>query len=327
MILVTGGTGFIGRALLYHLFESGKETRVLIRPSRKSPRLPKGLPVEVAVASLADERALRAALTGVDQIIHLAGAEWQGRNASLLKVDMQGTENLAHAAAEAGVKRFMYLSHIGATRSSGFPVFKAKGIAEEHIKRAGVPHTIFRTSIVFGPEDHFTTNLARLLQIAPGFFLLPASTRVVIQPLWVEDLVTVLLWALDNDATLNQTYEIGGSEYFTIGQMMEILMQVTHRRRALFEIHPVFLRSLIVTLESFIPNYPASSFWLDYIAINRTCPVENLPQAFGLMPARFTYRLDYLKRTPWYSAAWSRISERTNEGTRRIIEALRFLRP
>ncbi len=327
MILVTGGTGFIGRALLHHLFESGRETRVLIRPSRRSPRLPKSLPVEVAVASLSDERALKAALTGVDQIIHLAGAEAQGRNASLLKADMQGTENLARVAADAGIKRFMYLSHIGATRSSGFPVFKAKGIAEEHIKRAGVPYTIFRTAVVFGPEDHFTTNLSRLLQMSPGFFPLPASTRAVIQPLWVEDLVSVLLWSLDNEATLNQTYEIGGSEYFSVRQLVEIIMQVTHRQRMFFELHPVFMRALVVTLESFIPNYPASSFWLDYISINRTCPVENLPQTFGLMPARFTYRLDYLKRTPWYSAAWNRISEGTNEGTRRILEALRILRP
>jgi NADH dehydrogenase len=240
---------------------------------------------------------------------------------------MQGTDNLARVAADAGIQRFIYVSHIGATRSSGFPVFKAKGIAEEHIKRSGVPYTIFRTAIVYGPEDHFTTNLARLLQMSPGFFPLPASARAVIQPLWVEDLVTVLLWSLDNEAAANHTYEIGGSEYFTVRQIVEILMQVTHRPRMLFELHPVFMRALIVTLESFVPHYPASSFWLDYISINRTCPVDNLPRTFGLMPARFTYRLDYLKRTPWYSAAWNRISERTNEGTRRIIEALRTLRP
>jgi uncharacterized protein YbjT (DUF2867 family) len=327
VILVTGATGFIGRALLRHLFEAGRDVRVLIRPSRRTPRLPKSLPVEAAVVSLSDERAIGAALKGVDQIIHLAGAESQGRNASLLTVDMQGTENLARVAAEAGIKRFVYVSHIGASRSSGFPVFKAKGIAEEHIKRAGVPYTIFRTSVIFGPEDHFTTNMARLLQTAPGVFPLPASTRAVIQPLWVEDLVTVLLWSLDNEATVNHTYEIGGSEYFTVRRIVEILMQVTHRPRLLFELHPVFLRALIVTLESFVPNYPASSFWLDYISINRTCPVDNLPRIFGLMPARFTYRLDYLKRTPWYSAAWNRISEGTSRSTRRILEAIRILRP
>ncbi len=326
MILVTGATGFVGRALLRHLFETGREVRVLIRPSRRSPRLPKGVPLDVAVVSLKDESAIRAALRDVDVIFHLAGAEWQGRSANLLAVDMRGTENLARVAADVGVKRMIYLSHIGASRSAGYPVFKAKGIAEEHIRRSGVPHTIFQASLVFGPEDHFTTGLARLLQTTPFFFPLPGSTRTVVQPLWVEDLVTVLLWSLDNEATINHTYEIGGSEYFTVRQIVEIIMQVTQRPHLLFEIHPVLMRALIVTLESFVPNYPASSFWLDYIAINRTCAVDNLPRTFGLMPARFTYRLDYLKRTPWYSAALKRVSKQTAERTRQVLEAIRTFR-
>jgi uncharacterized protein YbjT (DUF2867 family) len=323
MILITGATGFIGRVLMRHLFETGQGLRVLIRPSRRSPRLPKGLPVEVAVVSLADERAIRAALKDVDVIYHLAGAESQGRNANLLALDMRGTENLARVAAEAGVKRIFYLSHIGAGRSSGFPVFKAKGIAEEHIRRSGVPYTIFQTSLIFGPEDHFTTSLARLLQITPFFFPLPGSTRTVIQPLWVEDLVTVLLWSLDNEATINHTYEIGGSEFFTVRQIVESIMQITQRPRYLFELPPVVLRAMIVTFESFIPFYPASSFWLDYIAINRTCPVDNLPRNFGLMPARFTYRLDYLKRTPWASALWKAVATQTSDTTKKVLESIR----
>jgi NADH dehydrogenase len=326
MILVTGATGFIGRTLIRHLFETGREVRVLIRPSRRSPRLPKGVPVEVAVVSLADERAIRAALRDIDVIFHLAGTESQGRNANLLGVDMRGTENLARVAAEVGVKRMIYLSHIGAGRSSAYPVFKAKGIAEEHMRRSGVPHTIFRTSLIFGPEDHFTTSLARLLQMAPVFFPLPASTRTVVQPLWVEDLVTVMLWSLENEEAINQTYEIGGSEYFTLRQIVEIIMQVTQRPRVLYELPPVVLRAMIVTLESFMPHYPISSFWLDYISVSRTCPVDNLPRLFGLMPARFTYRLDYLKRTPWYTAVWRRASARIAETTERVLESVRTFR-
>jgi uncharacterized protein YbjT (DUF2867 family) len=325
MILVTGATGFIGRALIRHLFETGRQVRVLMRPSRRSPRLPKGVPVEAAVVSLSDERAIRAALKDVDVIFHLAGAESQGRNANLLEVDMKGTENLARVAAEAGVKRIVYVSHVGASRSSGFPVFKAKGIAEEHIRRAGVPYTILRTTIVFGPEDHFTTSLARLLKMTPFFFSLPGDGRTVIQPLWVEDLVTVLLWTLDNDETVNQTYEIGGSEYFNVRQITEIIMQTTQRPHILFELHPAVLRALIVTLETFVPNYPISSFWLDYISISRTCPVDNLPRAFGLMPARFNYRLDYLKRTPWYFAIWDRITKQISETSARILERVRTM--
>ncbi|OGO77872.1 MAG: hypothetical protein A3K41_07650 [Chloroflexi bacterium RIFOXYD12_FULL_57_15] len=59
------------------------------------------------------------------------------------------------------------------------------------------------------------------------------------------------------------------------------------------------MRALIILLDAMFPNFPISSYSLDYFSINRTCPVDNLTRAFGLMPARFTYRLDYLRRTPW----------------------------
>jgi NADH dehydrogenase len=173
MILVSGATGFVGRALVRQLFESGYSVRTLLRPSPRTPRLPKGVPVEVAVVGLGDVRGLRAALRDVDTVILLAGAEQQGRNANLLDTDIQGTQNLAQAAEGAGVQRFVYLSHIGADRASAFPVHKAKGIAEEHIRKSGVPYTIMRSSILYGPEDHFTTNLSSLIRLAPGMFPIP----------------------------------------------------------------------------------------------------------------------------------------------------------
>lgn len=230
MILVTGATGFIGRALVRQLFDSGYPVRTLLRPSPHTPRLPKGVPVEVAVVGLGDVRGLRAALRDVDVIIHLAGAEHQGRNANLLATDIHGTQNLAQAAKGAGVKRFIYLSHIGADRASAFPVQKAKGIAEEHLRKSGVPYTIVRSSIIFGPEDHFTTNLASLLRRAPGIFPIPGDGQTRIQPLWVEDLVTCLVWAMESSETINNLYEVGGSEYFTIRQTLESIMQVIGRR-------------------------------------------------------------------------------------------------
>jgi hypothetical protein len=81
-------------------------------------------------------------------------------------------------------------------------------------------------------------------------------------------------------------------------------MEVIGKRRILVPVPPPFLRALVVTLETFIPNFPASSFWIDYYAVHRTCPVDNLPRSFGLMPARFTYRLDYLIQAPWYILWW-----------------------
>jgi NADH dehydrogenase len=301
MILVTGATGFIGRALVRHLSEAGQHVRVLLRSSPNSPRLPRGVPVEVAVASLNDERAIRAALRGVDQIFHLTSAATEGRRGNLLKTDVEGTRILAQAAASAEIERLIFLSHIGADRASAFPIQKSKGIAEEHIRKSGVSYTIIRSSVVFGPEDHFTNNLARLLRAAPGVFPLPNNGRTLIQPLWVEDLVTCLLWALENPDMANQTYEIGGGEYFTLRQVLEVLMQVTHTRRLLVSLPIPWMRNLLVMLDSFIPTFKVSTYWLDYVRVNRTCPVDNMPRIFGLMPARFGYRLDYLARKPWYS--------------------------
>jgi NADH dehydrogenase len=277
----------------------------------------------VAVVGLGDVRGLRAALRDVDVIIHLASVEHQGRNANLLATDIRGTNNLAEAAKQAGVDRFIYLSHIGADRASAFPVHKAKGIAEEYIRKSGVPHTIVRSSVVFGPEDHFTTNLASLLRHAPGIFPLPGDGQTRIQPLWVEDLVTCLIWAMENPDAINETYEIGGSEYFTLRQTLETILPVIGKRRLLISVSPPILRALIVTLETFIPRFPASSFWVDYYAVHRTCPVDNLPRIFGLMPARFTYRLDYLAHTPWYTVWWNGLTTATSRLSARIQNLIR----
>lgn len=298
MILVTGGTGFIGRALVRQLVANGQQVRTLIRPSPRTPALPRGVPVEVAVTSLGDERGLRAALRGVDVIYHLAGAEHEGARGDVLGVDGRGTANLAQVAAEMRVRRFFYVSHLGADRSSYYPLLKVKGIAEEHIRRSGVPHTMFRTALLYGPEDHFTTSLARLVGMFPLLFL-PRDGEVLIQPLWVEDLVTCLVWANDMPETVNQTYDIGGAEYFPFRRVVEIVMETMARRRLLVSLPLPALRSLTVAFESMFPGFPFSTFWVDYLSYNRTCPVDSVTRLFGFLPARFTYRLDHLKGVNW----------------------------
>jgi uncharacterized protein YbjT (DUF2867 family) len=299
MILVTGGTGFIGKALIRHLVEQGHSVRTLIKPSTRSPDLPRRVSVDVSVSSLGDERGLRASMVGIDTVFHLASAERQGPRASLMETDIQGTRAIVEAASDAGVQRIYYISHLGADRASAYPVLKVKAIAEEFIRRSGLDYLILRTALVFGPDDGFTTGLASILGSVPFIFLTPGNGQVLLQPLWVDDLVTALAWSLEDSETRNRTIEVGGPEYLSFNQIVELVMQEISLRRRLVSISPPLLRGTTVFWESIFPNLPLSVYWLDYLAVNRTTALDTLPRVFNLMPARLSQHLSYLRQQDW----------------------------
>jgi NADH dehydrogenase len=294
MILVTGGTGFIGSALVRHLADRREPVRLLIHPSIKSPSIPKGRSLEIAVCALNDERGLRAILSDVDTIYHLASSENQGSRSNLFSVDVGGTTTICNAASDAHVKRIIFLSHLGADSASAYPYLKAKGISEVIIKGSKVDHTIIRSAIVYGLNDHFTTNLRRLIKMSPGFLYLPEDGVTLIQPLWVEDIATCLTWSLDNPAFANQTIEIGGPEYFSFKEVIKILMDNISIRRSLFSIHPVQLNRLTEFFEIFSKKFPASVFLIDYLAEDRICDLNSIPTYFNFRPSRFTSHLGHI---------------------------------
>jgi NADH dehydrogenase len=299
MILVTGGTGFIGSALIRTLVASGYPVRILVRPSARTPNIPRGMPVEVAVSSLSEPRSLRAAMLNIDAVYHLVSIERKGAYGDLLAVDIQGTRAVAEAAAEVGVGRLFYLSHLGADRASAYPVLKAKAIAEEYIRRSKVDYTIMRTAIAFGPGDRFTTSIAQLAAFLPWIFIVPGDGATQLQPIWVEDLVTSLVWALDDETTRNETLEVGGPEYLSFVQIVEMITSVLKISRRVVRIAPPYLRGATVLFEALLPWLPISVYWLDYLAVNRTCALDTLPRLFRLMPARMSQRLEYLNGQNW----------------------------
>jgi NADH dehydrogenase len=302
MILVTGATGFIGQALIRHLLAEEQRVRAVIRPSEDSPGLPKGLAVDAALSDIEDERSLRAAMSGVDTIIHLVGLEWQGVNADL-SVEIEGVQSLLRIAQETGVSRIIYLSHIGADRASAYPVIKVKGIVEEFIRKSGLEFTIIRSGLVYGDHDHFTSALARLMAVYPFFFFLPSPGDAMLQPLWVEDLATTITWLLDSSKYVNQTIEIGGPEFLTIRQVAEEVMRATRMNRLLVNVRPSTLRLIAILLEYLYPNFPHSVYWLDYLANDRTCDIDSVSRLFGLLPARFGSTLGHLEGKRWGSLA------------------------
>ena len=295
MILIAGGTGFIGQVLARYLLDMEIPVRLLVRPSKKTPRLITGKKLDIAVASLQDERSLRAAFTDVDVLIHLVSDERRGAKANFAGVDIQGTQALVRAARQSRVKQIIYLSHLGSDKGSAFAMLKTKSICEAAIQSSQVPYTIIRSGVVFGPNDQFTSSIARLIKRSAGLVFIPGDGRTLIQPIWVDDLAACIHWTLGNPRAVNQIISLGGGEYLTIQQVVEDIMEATGRKRLLIPLGPVYLRTLALIIEQFMGQIPISINWLDYLASNRTCSVDTLPRVFGIIPSRFSNQLGYLK--------------------------------
>lgn len=311
MILVTGGTGFVGRALIRHLTVDGYPVRTLLRPSDDSPHLPLGVSVEVAISSLNNERNLRAALIGVETIYHLVGGEWQGTSGNLFKTEVQGIQTLIKAAQESGVKRIFYISHIGADRASAYPVLKVKGIVEEFIRKSGIDYTIIRSGLIYGPGDNFSTKLAELMSMIPIIFPLPSRGEVLLQPVFIEDVVTSLVWALESKDFRNKIFTIGGPEIISIQEIAEETLKAAGIRRRIVYVTPSYLRILMIFVEYIFPGLPWSIYWLDYLSANRTTSLDSLSRQFGLLPVRFSKQLNYLKEINWRRSAFRSLFKQT----------------
>lgn len=294
MILVTGGSGFIGQALIRRLVSQGRPVRALIRPSTRSPGLPKGIPVQAAISSITDSRNVRAALVDVDTVYHLVGAEWLGVHADFHTVEIEGVRNLIDMAKDSGVRRIFYLSHLGAERASAYPVLKAKGIAERFIQSSGLDYTIIRTGLVYGPGDNFTLQLRRIARFIPFIFPLPSLGGSLVQPVFIDDLVTCLLWSLENQESIAQTFEIGGPEYLAFQDVAEQILKKSGIHRRIVPFRPSYMRLASILMEYAFPSMPFSTFWLDYLSANRTCAIDSIPRQFGLLPSHFSKNLDYL---------------------------------
>ncbi|CAG0984874.1 NADH dehydrogenase,E; NADH dehydrogenase [Anaerolineae bacterium] len=286
MILVTGGTGLIGRHLVARLLAEGRPVRLLLSEPR-ARHLPWDNPPEVIVGNILDEEALFRAVTGVHVIIHLENAQWWGRPRDLERVELQGTRSLITAARAARVGRLITLSHLGASSASAYPVMRYKGMVEDTIRASGLAYTVIRSGLVFGEEDAFVNHIAMQLQVTPFVYLMPGRGEVVMHPIHVEDLVSALVGCLDNLDTVDNVIEIGGPEYISLEDLIRTVMRVSGSFRFIVGVPPYLLRWMSAVYRRIMPRTLITAQWLDILATNRTARLGNLYQYFGIRPRRF----------------------------------------
>lgn len=299
MILITGATGFVGRAVVRRLVIEGCEVCCLLRPSRREQRLPADIIFSSVSASMDDLPALRAAMQGVAAVVHLAGEADLDQDVGL-DGHAEDTANLIEATQEAGVRRFVYLSRLGADRASAYPLFRAFGEAEAAVRGSGLDITILQAAVTYGPEDAFTNVLAMLAKTIPAVFPIPDPGQSRFQPLWIVDLVQCIVDTVDRDDLVGQTVPIGGPEHFTFEQlMMEVLAAVGVRRR-LVRVRLPLVRGAIALCEALLPRTPTPPWWLDLLTVGSATDLVTVQRHFDFDPSCFAECLDYLRRKrPW----------------------------
>ncbi len=296
MILLTAGTGFISGVMRKQFEKLGLPYRLLVSTSQKMDYITDGESVNVAVSSPHDERGLRAALKDIEVVYHLTGVERIGGKEGFQEKEVKEIELLTKVSKDTGVKRFFYLSHLGADRSSAFGIMKAKGIAENIIINSGMDYTIIRTGLVYGPGDGFTQSLAKLIRMSPLLIFVPGEGKMLVQPLWVDDLATSLLWSLDLQESKNSVIEVGGPEQLSFYEVVETVARAMQKKPKIFLSNPIYLGILTQFLQGMLKDFPTNTYWLDYLAENRVTDLDSVPRHFGINPARFSQNLNYLKK-------------------------------
>jgi NADH dehydrogenase len=253
-VLVTGGTGFVGSAVVHELRARGIETRALVRGRRSAERV-QLLGVESAFGDVTDAAAVLAAARGCTHVVHLV-AIIRGRRTDFDRVMVEGTRNVIAAARAADVERLVLMSALGVTDQTRMltPYFGAKWQMEQDVQASGLEHVIFRPSFVFGRSGGVLPTFMRQVRLSPVVTVI-GSGRRRLQPVWLDDVASHFASALDLQAAANRTFELGGPDVVTWDELYRRIAAALGKRRALVHV-PAGLARPGARLTEWVPGSP-----------------------------------------------------------------------
>jgi uncharacterized protein YbjT (DUF2867 family) len=230
VILVTGGTGFVGGHVAHELRGRELPVRCLVRDPRRAARLA-GWGCELAEGDMTDPAGLRRALEGADTVVHLVAIR-QGREEQFRRVMVDGTRDLLAAAKDAGVGRFVHMSALGTSEGTKdlVPYYRAKWETEELVRASGIPYVIFRPSFIFGTDGGILPTFVKLARLAPVTPII-GSGRQRIQPIWADDVAAYFAEGVGRADVTARIFELGGSDAVSWNEFWARLKRVSGMRR------------------------------------------------------------------------------------------------
>ncbi len=288
-VAVAGGTGFVGGGIAQQLFERGHRVVVLTRGGEADRgALPDAVELRTADATGGNRHGLLEALKGVDALVvslafHNSPVESPRRGETFDAVDAAGTERLVAAAKAAGVRRLVYLSGAGAAPDAEKHWFRAKWRAESAVRASGIAFTIIRPTWIYGPRD---VSLNRFIDFARRLQVVPMTNFGTqrLAPVFIDDVATLAADALTSDAAIDQTFELGGPDEFTMRDVIGRATAAAGVRRPIIPAPAPLLKLLVAPL-ALLPRPIMTPAAIDFI--NQPATVDVAP-LLARMPRRLT---------------------------------------
>jgi NADH dehydrogenase len=286
LILVTGGSGFVGGHVVHELRGRGLPVRCLVRDPHKGAKLA-AWGCELVQGDMADLASLGRAVEGAETVVHLVAIR-QGRRRDFQRIMVDGARDLLAAARAAGVGRFVHMSALGTSEQTKdlVPYYGAKWDAEELVRGSGLPHVIFRPSFVFARDGGILPTFVKLARFAP-VTPITGSGKQRLQPIWADDLATYFADAVVRDDVSGHVYELGGPDAVTWNELWARLKRTLGQRRPSVHVPMAVMRANALVTERLPGNIPLTRDLLkmlehgDNVASNdeavRTFQVSLLP--------------------------------------------------
>lgn len=234
LVTVFGGSGFVGGQVVRALAKAGHRVRVAVRQPNLAYRmrmLGDVGQIEVVQANVRNPASIARALDGAEACVNLVGVLWESGRQKFQSIHVMAAQNVAQAAAKAGVKYLVHMSALGANAESESKYFRTKAEGEAAVRAAFPGATIVRPSLVFGVDDKFFNRFAQIAALSPVMPLVGGDSRV--QPVFVADVAAVIAKAAASPAAVGVTYELGGPTVYTMREIMQLILTETGRARPL----------------------------------------------------------------------------------------------
>lgn len=285
-IFLTGSTGFVGKQIMHDLVNDNYLVRCLVRQG--SERKLKGHKnIDVVHGDITDAASLQGKLEGCDAVINLVGIirEFPGKGITFERLHYEGTVNMAKAALSQGVRRFIQMSALGARPNGKTQYQQTKFRAEEYVRSSGLDYTIFRPSIIFGPEDQFVNLFANMLKTMQ-FVPVVGNGKYKMQPVSVENVSMGFVKSVEQKVASGKTFEVGGPEKFEFNEIIDIIGDVLCLSPHKLHI-PAFIMSFTAELFDWLPSFPITKEQIIMLLEGNVCDERPFFEHFGIKPIGF----------------------------------------